>query len=83
MGADLSESVIDLGEFLEGVQSGGRCTLCELIPKLSNERRLQLNAACNETERISGERIYRVLKGWGHGVGLSTVRRHRKECVLA
>lgn len=80
--ADDTETV-DLSEFLEGVVTASRCTLCDLLPKLPDDRRTKLELALR-TERISGERIYRIVNNsWGHGVGLGTVRRHRKEHLVA
>lgn len=70
---------VDLSEFFEGVPTSGRCTLCELIPKLSDDRRSKLELACS-TERVSGARIYAVVnRQWGYGIGIQTVRNHRKE----
>lgn len=71
---------MNLSEFFEGRAIGARCTLCELIPKLSAERQEKVHAAL-KTDGISGRMIYETLHRWGHGVGLSTVNRHRQRCI--
>ncbi len=73
----------DLGDFLLPSQPT-TCTLCALIPKLSDARRRHLENAMRTDKRtgVTSPRIWRVLGAWGYGIGLETVRNHRSGCVV-
>ena len=71
-------SDVDLSEFMS--EQTPRCKVRTILDNLEEEAMLKCTAALLEPN-IPHVRISQVLTNWGHSVGETVVRRHRRhEC---
>ena len=73
-------SDVDLSEFMPEAKPG-RCKVRTILEELEEEAMLKCAAALVEPS-IPHRRIAQVLTSWGHQVGETVVRHHRRgECA--